>query len=276
MKLTLLGSGGVSPTPRIGCFCKICEEARLKGSPYARTGPALFINSANLLFDAPEEIRQQLNREKIDKVEHLILTHWHPDHTLGIRFLEQLNWNFSESKPYFDPIPVYISEEQFNLFKKLSCGSFLDFYEKKEIIKIEKIIEKQSIILPGIKITPYPIMATKGFYFLIESGNKKIIYAPCEYHYFKPDSGIKGIDLFIVHTLFWENREISPRKTNPKDEDSFEQMLEHAKSFEAKEILLMHIEESFGLNHDEMNEKMKSYYPEQKISVGYDGMQINS
>lgn len=274
MKLSLLGSGGVNPMPRATCFCKVCQEARLKGIPYARTGPSLFLKDANLLFDTPEEIRQQLNREKITRVKSIILTHWHPDHTHGLRVVEQLNWNFDAQKTYFPPINVYISKKQLALFKKMTCGSFLDFYERKKMIKIIELKDKKPIKISNITIIPNIIKATDGFYFLIEQKGKKVVYAPCEYHFFKPNPKIKEIEAFIVHNLFWENKNISPRKNNPADEDSFEEMLGHAKTFGAKKIILTHIEESFGLGHDDLNKKMKHYYPEDNIIAGYDGLQI--
>jgi len=274
MRLTMLGSGGVNPAPRATCFCRVCELAREKGIPHARTGCSLFIDDAKLLFDTPEEIRQQLNREKISGVEHLILTHWHPDHTHGIRILEQINWNFEEGKPYKLPIKVYISSQQQEWFKKYSCGAFLDFYVKRGMIEIIPLEHKRDITIGDVTVRPYLIEHTKGFAFVVTQGSKKAVYIPCEYHHVIPDPEIKNADIFIAHNLFWENEEISPRKTPPADEDSFETMLKHADAFGTKKIVLTHIEESFQLDHDEMNEKMKKHYPDYQIQAGYDGMKI--
>lgn len=276
MKMTMLGSGGVTLTPRPSCNCRICVEAKVKGIPYSRTGTSLFIHDMNLLFDTPEEVRLQLTRENIDKVEHVILTHWHPDHTHGIRVLEQLNWSFPLNAPFGEPIKVYISKWQHETLKKYSCGSFLDYYVEKKMISLVYWEDKQVLEFPtGIKITPYLIDFTKGFYYLIENKNSKVIYAPCEYHHLLPDPSINNVDTFIVHNLFWENPNVSPRKRAPTDEDSFEQMLGHSDSFGAKNIILTHIEESFGLNHDELNEKMRKFYPNHNIIAGYDGLKLD-
>lgn len=275
MKITMLGSGGATPIPRPTCGCRLCSEALTKGIPYSRTGTSLFLHDLNLLFDTPEEIRLQLTRERIPRIDNVILTHWHPDHTHGIRVLEEANWNFAEGKSYFGPINLYISKLQHELMRKFTCGSFLDYYDKKGIIKLNYLEDKESINSNGVKVTPFLIEKTKGFYYLIEDGQKKIIYAPCEYHEVQPDENIKDVDIFIVHNLFWENSDISPRKSRPADEDSFETILKHANLFGAKNIILTHIEESFGLNHDELNEKMKKYYPNFNIVAGHDGLLIN-
>lgn len=91
MRLIVLGSGGATTIPRPGCQCRICAEARTKGIPYARSGPSLLISDINLLFDTPEEIAAQLNREEINAVDYIFYTHWHPDHTLGMRIIERMN-----------------------------------------------------------------------------------------------------------------------------------------------------------------------------------------
>jgi phosphoribosyl 1,2-cyclic phosphate phosphodiesterase len=235
----------------------------------------MFLPQIGLLFDTPEDVRQQLIREDIETVKHVILTHWHPDHTHGLRVLEQINWNFAESAPFGEKINVYISSQQREWFTKYSFGGFLDFYEKRGMIKVIIIEDKKPIFIDNFKITPYLIEYTKGFYFLLEKDGKKAIYVPCEYHHFIPDKAIKGIDLFIPHNLFWENKAISPRLNAPVDEDSFEEMLKHADEFEAKKIVFTHIEESFQLDHATLNHKMKEYYPGHNIEAAYDGMLID-
>lgn len=276
MKMTILGSGGVALSPRPTCECRICREALLKGIPYARTGTSLFVHDSALLFDTPEEVRLQLTRERIKEVKHVILTHWHPDHTHGIRVLEQLNWNFATDQPFGEPIKVYISEWQHQKLREHSCGSFLDFYVKRGMIELVYWEDRQPLVLEnGITITPYLVEYTKGFYYVIEQNNTKVIYSPCEYHHVVPDQTVRNVNIFIVHNLFWENPNISPRKRAPTDEDTFEQMLGHADSFGVKDIILTHIEESFGLNHDELNAKMKQYYPDYNVVAGYDGLIIN-
>ncbi len=275
MKLTILGSGGVDPAPRATCSCQLCILAKSEGIPNARTGCSMFLPEAKLLFDTPEEVRQQLIRENISEVGHLILTHWHPDHTHGIRILEQINWNFAESAPFGPPIKVHISTQQLQWFKEYSCGGFLDFYTKRGMIEVVELDHKKPILIGDISITPYIIEHTQGFYFVIEQQNRKAIYAPCEYHKMIPDPEIRNVDVFIPHNLFWENKEISPRENAPTDEDSFEQMLKHADEFQAKRIVFTHIEESFQLDHETLNAKMKQYYPGYDIEAAYDGMNID-
>lgn len=88
MRLTVLGSGGNLPIPMPTCSCGVCVEARERGIPYARNGNSLFVHELNAVIDAPEHTYTNLNREGIDRVEYLLLTHWHPDHVAGVRAVQ--------------------------------------------------------------------------------------------------------------------------------------------------------------------------------------------
>lgn len=90
MELTVLGSGGNTPTPAPTCGCRVCVEAREKGPPYARRGNATFVHDLNLLVDTPELVWHSLNREGIEAVDYVFLSHFHADHTLGLRTLQSL------------------------------------------------------------------------------------------------------------------------------------------------------------------------------------------
>lgn len=94
MNVIITGSGGCVSTPRACCNCRVCTQARLKGFPYARTGCSLFIEEANVLIDTPEDINDSLNHAGIQNVEHILYSHCDPDHTMGMRVIEQLKMDW--------------------------------------------------------------------------------------------------------------------------------------------------------------------------------------
>ena len=65
MRIEFLGTAGAVGLPRPTCACRICAEARARGVPYSRNGPALFVHGPDLLIDTPEDIVQSLNRANI-------------------------------------------------------------------------------------------------------------------------------------------------------------------------------------------------------------------
>lgn len=95
MRISILGSGGPLSTPRPGCHCRVCVAARRDGGRSWRGGPCVFVHDANLLIDATEDVVPLLNRAGIERVDHLFLTHWHPDHTAGFRVVEQLSFDLA-------------------------------------------------------------------------------------------------------------------------------------------------------------------------------------
>lgn len=88
MRLTFLGSGGNLPIPMPTCSCRICRQARDRGIPYARHGNSMYLHDMAAMVDAPEQSQANLNREGIDDLRYLFLTHWHPDHVGGIRVVQ--------------------------------------------------------------------------------------------------------------------------------------------------------------------------------------------
>ncbi|MCC2646735.1 MAG: hypothetical protein K0R02_800 [Rickettsiaceae bacterium] len=83
MLVKILGCGPSVGIPIIGCNCKICKSE----SPFnKRTRSAILIEDTdtNILVDFGADIRMQLIREKVEKLDAAILTHDHADHVNGI------------------------------------------------------------------------------------------------------------------------------------------------------------------------------------------------
>lgn len=268
MELLILGSGGAQPPPRPGCHCKICSEAREKGAPYYRTGPSLFLTEQNILFDAPEEIREQLNREQIGHIDHVFLSHWHPDHTMGIRLLEQMNFNF-HLKPS-EKSRLYISKKTENNLNQL-LPSYIPLYRKRKIIKVEYLTEGNKVEIGDLEITPYALPDTDTFLYTFEENNKKVIYAPCDIRDFPIQDELMQPDLFILHLGFFE--ELVPKGWRFENEDSFEEDLVTIEKLKAKKTIFMHIEEAWGKSYDDYK-KMEKELRRYNIEFAFDGMSI--
>lgn len=276
MKLNLLGTGGVTPIPKPCCNCELCTKIRKKGILEYQTGPSMFVYDDNILFDTPEEVRFQLNRENIEKVENIILTHWHPDHTQGIRIVEQINFNHIMEKTESTAIRIYIAEKQLEMFKKFGSGNMLSYYESKGIIQIIYFKHNEPIKFKNTTITPFYIQKTEGYYFLVEDNRngKKVVYAPCEYQELKVYDNLKNIDILIAHCLYFENKNIGSGVCYSDTEDSFEKMLNDSKLMQAKKVIITHIEEAFQLTIEQLNEEAKKYYEKYFIEFAKDGYKI--
>jgi len=91
MRITFLGTGASHGIPVIGCNCEIClseniKDQRLRSSIYIETG------NNNLIIDSGPDFRQQMLREKIIKIDAVLLTHEHKDHTAGLDDVRAFNY----------------------------------------------------------------------------------------------------------------------------------------------------------------------------------------
>src|SRR5438445_3377178 len=84
MKLTFLGTGTSFGIPIVGCHCAVCRSPDPRDR---RTRVGAVVESSRgtrLLIDTPPELRLQLVTAAIDRVDAVVYTHDHADHTNGI------------------------------------------------------------------------------------------------------------------------------------------------------------------------------------------------
>ena len=98
-KVIVLGSGTSTGIPIIACRCHVCthpdpRNKRLRSSILLKTS-----QGNHILVDAGPDIRTQLLREQVTRVDSLIITHDHADHCHGIDDLRPLS--------HHHPIPTY-------------------------------------------------------------------------------------------------------------------------------------------------------------------------
>ncbi|HET9011514.1 MAG TPA: MBL fold metallo-hydrolase [Gemmatimonadaceae bacterium] len=84
MRLTFLGTGTSFGVPQLGCGCAVCRSPDPRDER-SRVGAAVETDAgAVLLIDTPPELRLQLVRAQLARVDAVLYTHGHADHTHGI------------------------------------------------------------------------------------------------------------------------------------------------------------------------------------------------
>jgi phosphoribosyl 1,2-cyclic phosphate phosphodiesterase len=96
LKITFLGTGSSMGIPVIGCDCDVCasnnpKDKRLRSSVLIETGNNIFV------IDAGPDFRQQMLLANITKIDAVLLTHEHKDHTAGLDDVRA--FNFLMKKP---------------------------------------------------------------------------------------------------------------------------------------------------------------------------------
>lgn len=265
MNVIILGSGGCVSTPRPCCNCRVCTEARLKGFPYARTGCSLFIEDANILIDTPEDINTSLNNAHIQKVEHILYSHSDPDHTMGMRVIEQLKLDWladSIGKKPTNPIEVASLHTIMEDIKKQGTryGSFIQYYESRGLIYTN---ESRQLRAKNISVELVPVDEQEHVtIFVISSNGKKIIYAPCDVKPFPSSEKFLNADVLIIgNTIIGDilKNGFVLEKDNPLKKELFklDEIEDLRKKYRIKEVIITHLEEDWGKSYDDYIELEK-------------------
>jgi phosphoribosyl 1,2-cyclic phosphate phosphodiesterase len=154
LKVTFLGTGTSQGVPVIGCACDVCRSMDYRDKRL-RTSIHISINNSSLVVDTGPDFRQQMLREDIKRLDAILFTHAHRDHTAGLddvrayNFLQQID------------MPVYGTAATLNQLQEDFAYIFgpLD-YPGLPRIKLNQITDTPFQI-NGTEIIPLPVMHLK-------------------------------------------------------------------------------------------------------------------
>ena len=91
MRVRLLGTGTSQGIPIIGCTGPVCTSTDERDHRL-RTSALVEVDGLNILIDAGPDLRQQLLRCGVTRLDALLMTHEHKDHTGGIDDVRPINF----------------------------------------------------------------------------------------------------------------------------------------------------------------------------------------
>lgn len=260
MKLLLVGTAGSIPTPKLFCECEICQKARTN-QEYKRHHSSLFIKEINTLIDCGEDISDAINQTNIKQINNLFITHWHPDHTFGLRLIMENNFDFINEKVK-KITNIYVPKKIYEQLKEHYPA--INYYI--EVLKVGKIIfiNEEKIDFENISITPIPYNKNKDIYgYLIKENKKQILYTPCDTMNLENWEKFKNLDYWITECGMFSDY---------PHELTFSKLKKRIQEINPKQTIITHIEEDevryFGYY------KMKKLENE-KLKFGFDGMEID-
>ncbi|MGL4629744.1 MAG: MBL fold metallo-hydrolase [Leadbetterella sp.] len=91
MQITVLGTGTSTGVPVLTCDCEVCtstdqKDKRLRVSVYVCVG------DTHIVIDTGPDFRQQALQASIPKLDAVLLTHEHKDHTAGLDDIRPYNY----------------------------------------------------------------------------------------------------------------------------------------------------------------------------------------
>lgn len=154
MKVTFLGTGTSQGVPVIGCECEVCRSVNYKDK---RTRSSILVdyNETQLVIDTGPDFRAQMLRERVKKLDAVLFTHAHKDHTAGLDDIR--SFNFLQKSD----MPIY-AEEEVHLQLK---NEFSYIFASKKYPGVPQVvlhqIENEPFYVNKNKIDPIRVMHYK-------------------------------------------------------------------------------------------------------------------
>lgn len=249
MKVTFLGTGTSQGVPPIGCTSPVClsnnpKDKRLRCSVHIE------VKGKSIVIDAGPDFRYQLIRAGIDKVDAILFTHEHRDHTAGLDDIRP--FNYLQQKP----MEVYLDQRVYESFK---LQYHYIFTEKKYpgIPEINfHIIENEPFYVEGIEVIPIAVLHYKLPVFGFRIGQFTYI---TDANFILPEELSKAIgsDVFVLNAL---------RNEPHISHFTLQEAVEVANVVGAPQTYFVHMSHQIGF-HDEVNAELPT-----QIQLAWDGL----
>ena len=252
-ELTFLGTGTSNGIPMIGCECPVCQsddphDKRSRTSSLVRWGETVY------LIDTATELRTQALTHRLKRVDAVLMTHAHADHTAGLDDLRRFN-QIAEAR-----IPMYAGAVTAGMLRERFAYAFtheFPFFGGKPDLDLHEV--DPPFVFGDQTVVPIPVWHGRtqvhGYRFgdLAYITDAKTI----------PDPSMEllaGVDTLVINAL-----RVRPHPTHL----SIEEALEVIRQIEPRQAFLIH------LSHENSHAEVSAMLPE-GVSVAWDGLQITS
>ena len=251
LSITILGSGGSSGVPEIGCACSVCTSSNSRNKRL-RSSIIIHHDANNILIDTTPDFRQQMLSNSIQDISAILFTHAHADHVMGLADIRPLN--FMKGMP----IDSYCSDETSTHIQETFSYIFNAPLSLRQYFpQVQLHTLNGSIEIFGLSITPFTVLHRKmpvtAFRFDNSAYITDVSFIP-EEHF----SLLDGLDLLILDAFRYE-KHIS--------HFSLDEAVETAQQINARRTVFTHLSHAF--DHDKVNNDLPD-----TMSLAYDGMKI--
>lgn len=251
MKVTFLGTGTSLGIPIINCSCNVCTSNDQRNKRL-RTSISIQTENTSLIIDTTPDLRQQLLRSPIPKLDAVIFTHAHADHIYGIDDLRRFNQIQKQR------IPVYGDQSTISRLTGMFDYAFGNGKLNLGLPNLEANVINDPFYINELEIIPVKLL----------HGDQKILgFRIGDLGYCTDVSKIpnesyellNGLDVLILGAL---------RETEHPTHFSVNQAIEEAGKIRARKTYFVHM--SHKIEHAS---RRQSFPPD--MDFAYDGLSLN-
>jgi phosphoribosyl 1,2-cyclic phosphate phosphodiesterase len=255
-RLIFLGTGTSTGVPVLGCECAVCTSTNPRNQ---RTRPSVLVAfpAGNLLIDTTPEMRIQLLRERVRRVNAIAYTHHHADHLFGLDDARLF------PKWIGGPVPVFCEQHTEDCIKRVIPYAFKEGTEQWPAGFVPKVQFHR--IRPGV---PFEVLGQQVLPIRLEHGPSSVLgfridrLAYCTDVNCIPEESwplLAGLDTLILDALRFE-----PHPTH----FSLDEALAVVDRLAPGRTLLTHLAHSF--DHDAVNTTLPP-----GVQLAYDGLTVD-
>ena len=252
MRVTFLGSGTSTGVPVVGCSCAVCTSADPRNRRL-RQSVKIEMGGKHFLIDTSPDLRLQLLKYPIPRLDFVLFTHSHSDHLMGLDDIRPFNFRQREAiQAFANPMTAAAIRRAFNYIwsdSQIGGGK-----PQLDLIEIDG-----PFVHEGIAITPLPV--THGDWTILG-------FRIGDFAYITDTNGIPDATMKLlegVDILALDGLRISPRHPT---HFVIEEAVAAAKKINARETWLIH------LTHEVDHETVEATLPE-GIRLAYDGLVLD-
>ncbi|QHL86792.1 MBL fold metallo-hydrolase [Nibribacter ruber] len=249
MKITLLGTGTSQGVPVIGCECEVCRSLDYRDKRL-RVSVHVEVEGKSLIIDSGPDFRQQMLRERIKRVDALLFTHEHKDHTAGMDDIRAFNFMQHIDMPvYADPRVLRQLQQEFSyIFTNTT-------YPGVPRVELNPI-QNEPFMVVGQQVTPIAVMHHKLPVFGFRIGDFTYI-TDANFISEEEKDKIRGSKILVLNAL---------RKEPHISHFSLPEALSLIEELAPEQAYLTHISHLLGL-HREVEQELPPH-----VRLAYDGL----
>jgi phosphoribosyl 1,2-cyclic phosphate phosphodiesterase len=250
VRVTFLGSGTSTGVPVIGCSCEVCCSGHPRNQRL-RQSVKIEVDGKVILIDTTPDLRLQLLRHPVERLDCILFTHSHSDHMMGLDDIRPFNFFFHR------PVSAYANARTAKAIRR----AFSYIWDSSTQVGGGKPqIDLQEVEAPfehdGLEIIPIPV----------HHGDWTILgYRIGRFAYITDTNGIpessqrllEGVEILALDGL----RQSPPHTTH----FTIDEAIEAARQISPRETYLIH------LSHDVDHETVEAQLPE-GFHLAWDGL----